>query len=130
MNTAALTPFMFSIALAYAVIKHDLFEIDAMVKRGGYYLVLTTAVGAMFLANAVVWTVASWLGGLLSDRVGRKPVLVFGTLGQAPPASLVHQDADAGPGPQQLLDEERGPVGALHDRLDQLIGERVLPALA
>ncbi|MDX6505085.1 MAG: hypothetical protein QOE29_2210 [Gaiellaceae bacterium] len=40
-------------------------------------------VGTIFLANAVVWTVFSWLGGLLSDRIGRKPVLVVGTLGQA-----------------------------------------------
>lgn len=50
MNTAALTPFMFALALAYAVVKHDLFEIDAMVKRGAYYLVLTVAIGAAYVA--------------------------------------------------------------------------------
>ena len=50
MNTAALTPFVFAVALAYAVVKHDLFDIDAMVKRGAYYLVLTTAIGAAYVA--------------------------------------------------------------------------------
>ena len=46
MNLAAVTPFLFALSLAYAVVKHDLFEIDAMVKRGAYYLLLTGAVGA------------------------------------------------------------------------------------
>jgi signal transduction histidine kinase len=50
MNTAAITPFVFALALAYAVVKHDLFEIDAMVKRGAYYLVLTGAITATYVA--------------------------------------------------------------------------------
>ena len=40
-NTGAFTGFLFAVALAYAIVKHDLFEIDAMVKRGAYYLLLT-----------------------------------------------------------------------------------------
>src|SRR5262249_1146928 len=50
MNPAAMTIFLFLLALAYGVVKHDLFEIDAMVKRGAYYLFLTGAVGATYIA--------------------------------------------------------------------------------
>jgi len=55
MNTAAFTPFLFAISLAYAIVQHDLFEIDAMVKRGAYYLVLTGAVGFAYVAAVVVF---------------------------------------------------------------------------
>ena len=53
-NTAAFTPFLFALSLAYAIVKHGLFEIDAMVKRGAYYLVLTGAVGAAYVGSVVV----------------------------------------------------------------------------
>lgn len=49
MNLAATTPFIFGIALSYAIVQHDLFEIDAMVKRGAYYLVLTGAVSSAYV---------------------------------------------------------------------------------
>jgi signal transduction histidine kinase len=55
MNLAATTPFMFGIALAYAIVQHDLFDIDAMVKRGAYYLVLTGAVSAAYLAAVLAF---------------------------------------------------------------------------
>jgi signal transduction histidine kinase len=55
MNTAAFTPFLFSLALAYAIVKHDLFDIDAMVKRGAYYLLLTGAVGAAYVGAVLVF---------------------------------------------------------------------------
>jgi signal transduction histidine kinase len=54
MNIAAFTPFLFALSLAYAIVKHDLFEIDAMVKRGAYYLVLTGAVGTAYVAAVVL----------------------------------------------------------------------------
>jgi signal transduction histidine kinase len=53
-NQGAFTQFLFSLSLAYAVVKHDLFEIDAMVKRGAYYLLLTGAVGATYVAAVVL----------------------------------------------------------------------------
>ena len=52
---AALTGFLFGITLAYAVVKHDLFEIDAMVKRGAYYLLLTGGVGASYVGAVVLF---------------------------------------------------------------------------
>jgi signal transduction histidine kinase len=55
MNFAAFTPFLFALTLAYAVVKHDLFEIDAMVKHGAYYAVLTGAVGLAYVACVVVF---------------------------------------------------------------------------
>jgi len=55
MNTAAFTPFLFALSVAYAIVQHDLLEIDAMVKRGAYYLVLTGAVGSGYVAAVVVF---------------------------------------------------------------------------
>ena len=49
MNIAALTPFIFGVSLAYAVVQHDLFEIGEMVKRGAYYLVLTGMISLAYV---------------------------------------------------------------------------------
>ena len=54
-NTAGFTGFLFAIAVAYAVVKHDLFEIDAMVKRGAYYILLTGAIGAAYAMSIVLF---------------------------------------------------------------------------
>jgi signal transduction histidine kinase len=54
MNLGAFTPFVFCLALAYAVVKHDLFEIEAMVKRSAYYLLLTCAVATAYLGAVVI----------------------------------------------------------------------------
>ncbi len=51
----ALTGFLFALSLAYAIVKHDLFEIDAMVKRGAYYLLLTGGVGAAYVGAVVLF---------------------------------------------------------------------------
>jgi signal transduction histidine kinase len=64
MNLAALTPFLFALSLAYAVVKQDLFEIDAMVKRGAYYLLLTGAVGAAYVAAVVVFNLILQAGAV------------------------------------------------------------------
>jgi signal transduction histidine kinase len=64
MNLAALTPFLFACSLAYAVVKQDLFEIDAMVKRGAYYLLLTGAVGAAYVAAVVVFNLILQAGAV------------------------------------------------------------------
>src|SRR5262249_39259183 len=37
------------------IVKHDLLEIDAMVKRGAYYLALTGAVGAAYMGAVVLF---------------------------------------------------------------------------
>jgi signal transduction histidine kinase len=55
MNLAATTPFIFGVALAYAIVQHDLFEIDAMVKRGAYYLVLTGAVSTAYVVAVLAF---------------------------------------------------------------------------
>jgi len=54
-NTAGFTGFLFALAVAYAVVKHDLFEIDAMVKRGAYYILLTGAIGAAYAMSIVLF---------------------------------------------------------------------------
>jgi signal transduction histidine kinase len=64
MNLAALTPFVFSLSLAYAVVQEDLFEIDAMVKRGAYYLLLTGSVGATYVAAVVIFNLVLRAGAV------------------------------------------------------------------
>lgn len=49
-NYAGFTAFLFPLSLGYAIVKHDLFEIDAMLKRGAYYLALTTTLTCSYLA--------------------------------------------------------------------------------
>jgi signal transduction histidine kinase len=61
---AALTGFLFGITLAYAVVKHDLFEIDAMVKRGAYYLLLTGGVGASYVGAVVLFNLILQAGAV------------------------------------------------------------------
>jgi signal transduction histidine kinase len=51
-NYSVFTIFVFPLSLGYAIVKHDLFEIDALLKRGVYYLTLTatlTIVYALFV---------------------------------------------------------------------------------
>jgi signal transduction histidine kinase len=64
MNAGALTPFLFALSLAYAIVKHDLFEIDAMVKRGAYYLFLTGAVGAAYVAAVALFNLVLKAGAV------------------------------------------------------------------
>jgi len=47
-NLAAFTAFLFPVSLAYAVIQLDLFEIDAMLRRGINYLLLSGIVMVMY----------------------------------------------------------------------------------
>lgn len=48
-NYAGFTAFLFPLSLGYAIVKHDLFEIDTMLKRGAYYLALTTTLTGAYL---------------------------------------------------------------------------------
>ncbi len=50
-NLAAFTAFLFPLSLAYAVVKLDLFEMDAMLRRGINYLLLS---GMVMLLYAIV----------------------------------------------------------------------------
>ena len=58
LNAGLFTASLFPITIAWAVVQHDLFEIDAVVKRGTYYLVFTGLVAAAYVAGAVVFNVA------------------------------------------------------------------------
>lgn len=48
-NYAAFTAFLFPLSLGYAIVKHDLFEIDTLLKRGVYYLTLSVTLTASYL---------------------------------------------------------------------------------
>ncbi|HZR84657.1 MAG TPA: ATP-binding protein [Candidatus Binatia bacterium] len=71
MNAIAFTFFLFPVALSYAIVKHDLFEIDAMVKRAAYYLVLTGAVGVLYAGGLLVLNLA-----LQSTGLARTPAVL------------------------------------------------------
>ncbi len=49
-NYAAFTACLFPLSIGYAIVKHDLFEIDAFLKRGTYYLTLTTTLTLAYVA--------------------------------------------------------------------------------
>ncbi len=49
-NYAGFTAFLFPLSLGYAIVKHDLFEIDALLKRGVYYLTLTATLTCGYVA--------------------------------------------------------------------------------
>jgi signal transduction histidine kinase len=53
LNVAVFTAFLFPLALAYAVVKHDLFEIDAMLRRGVSHLALTSVVLTVYATLAL-----------------------------------------------------------------------------
>jgi len=63
LNLAAFN-FLFPLCLAYAIVQHDLFEIDALVKRGAYYLVLSGAVGAAYVAAVLVFNLVLRAGAI------------------------------------------------------------------
>jgi signal transduction histidine kinase len=48
-NYAGLTVVLFPLSIGYAIVKHDLFEIDAMVKRSVYYIAITATLGLAYL---------------------------------------------------------------------------------
>jgi signal transduction histidine kinase len=48
-NYAGFTAFLFHLSLGYAIVKHDLFEIDALLKKGVYYFTLTVALTLTYI---------------------------------------------------------------------------------
>ncbi len=67
MNVLLFAFFVFPVSLAYAIIMHDLFEIEAMVKRGATYLLATGAVGAAYVAAATTLNVALQAGDVVDS---------------------------------------------------------------
>ena len=76
-NYAAFTIFLFPLSLGYAIVKHDLFEIDAFVKRGVFYLALTAVITVVYLGVLAFLNLA-----LQATHISRSPLfpLLF-TLG-------------------------------------------------
>jgi signal transduction histidine kinase len=58
MNLGTVTSVLLPLSLAYAVVKHDFFELDAMVKRGAYYILLTGAVGVVYAVAIALFNLA------------------------------------------------------------------------
>ncbi len=68
-NYAGFTVILFPLSIGYAVIQHDLFEIDALVKRSVYYICLTATVAVAYLGFLGV---TDWL--IQPAEIGRSPV--------------------------------------------------------
>jgi signal transduction histidine kinase len=67
MNASLYAFFLFPLTLAYAIVKYDLFEIDAMVKRGATYLVLTGAVGGAYVVLLLVFNLILRAGAVTNS---------------------------------------------------------------
>lgn len=65
MNVLLFAFFVFPLSLAYAIVAHDFFEIEAMVKRGATYLLATGAVGAAYVAAATTLNVVLQAGDVV-----------------------------------------------------------------
>lgn len=76
-NMAAFTAFLFPLGLAYAVLKHDLFEIDALLRRATNYLVLTGTVAGVYAG--MVFVVGAALQSANAAQSAVVPLL-FGVL--------------------------------------------------
>ena len=53
-NYGTFTVFVFPLGLGYAIVKHDLFEIDTLLKRSTYYLTLTALLTLTYLGLVAV----------------------------------------------------------------------------
>jgi signal transduction histidine kinase len=67
-NYAAFTAFLFPLSVGYAIVKHDLFEIDVFLKRGAYYVSLTVLLTLFYLAFLAGLSVT-----LRSSAIARSP---------------------------------------------------------
>lgn len=54
-NLGAFFPVIFAVAVSLAIVRHDLFEIDALVKRGTYYVVLSGVVAGLYLLTVFLF---------------------------------------------------------------------------
>ncbi len=68
-NYGTLTAFLFPLSVGYAIVKHDLFEIETLLKRGIFYLALTGTLTVSYLVFLAVLNVA-----LSSSRIALSPV--------------------------------------------------------
>jgi signal transduction histidine kinase len=60
-NYAGFTVILFPLSIGYAIVKHDLFEIDALVKRSVYYISITATLAVAYLGflGLTNWAVRS-----------------------------------------------------------------------
>jgi signal transduction histidine kinase len=68
-NYSVFTISLFPLSLGYAIVKHDLFEIDALVKRGAYYLTLTATLTLAYVVCLAFLNVT-----LSSSEFARSPL--------------------------------------------------------
>lgn len=68
-NYAAFTAFLFPLSVGYAIVKHDLFEIDVFLKRSAYYVALTALLTLFYLAFLAGLSVT-----LRSSALARSPL--------------------------------------------------------
>ena len=73
-NYAGFTVILFPLSIGYAIVKHDLFEIDALVKRSVYYISLTATLAVSYLGFLAL---TNWM--LRSARLTLSPLfpLIF-----------------------------------------------------
>lgn len=66
-NAALFALPVFPLTLAYAIAKHDLFEIDAMVKRGATYLLLSGTITAGYVGAVLLFNIGMRAGELTNS---------------------------------------------------------------
>src|SRR6185295_5100713 len=54
MNFITIGPLLFYVSVAYAIVRHDLFDIDALLKQAAIYVTLTLAITATYAVSLIV----------------------------------------------------------------------------
>lgn len=77
LNTIGFTAFIFPVALGYATVKHNLFEVDVVIQRSLYYLSLTTLIIIIYFGMIISFNIVFYSSNVVGDVIKSPVVSLF-----------------------------------------------------